>query len=396
MTLRRKLAVIAGVYVIEGFPFGVFRDVWPAFFRTHGVSLTAIGVLSGLHLAWSAKVLWSPLLDRFGDHRHWIAGALAVMTAMLLALGGRDAQSVGVVLSAILIAYCVASATQDVAIDAYTIGIIDRGEEGHANAVRITAYRVGLLLSGGGILLLAEPFGWSTAWAAAAGLSALFAVGVLRAPPVRIPREARRHPFAALGRWLRRSGALPVFGFILLYRVGDIALGPMLKPFWVDRGRSLAEIAWVSNVVGAGATCLGAIVGGAIVARWGIGRALWVVGVLALASNLAYAAAAGFPESGRAGIYAASVVESLCAGLAASGFLAFLMRICEKEHAAVQYASLTAVYALPGTFAGALSGRAVELIGYAPYFALTAAIALPAFALLPAAQRWIGPEPGRS
>ena len=127
--------------------------------------------------------------------------------------------------------------------------------------------------------------------------------------------------------------------------------------------------------------------------RVGIGRALWIVGALALGSNLGYAAAAGWPETGRAGIYAASVVESLCGGLAAAGFLSFLMRICEKEHAAVQYASLTAIYALPGTFAGALSGRAVELAGYAPFFAATALLALPAFAFLNPARRWLDEDP---
>ena len=99
---------------------------------------------------------------------------------------------------------------------------------------------------------------------------------------------------------------------MLLYRIGDLALGPMVRPFWVDEGYSTAEIAWVANVLGVVATTLGAIVGGAIVVRQGIGRALWIVGVLALASNLGYAVAAGFPESGRVGIYAASLIESAC------------------------------------------------------------------------------------
>jgi PAT family beta-lactamase induction signal transducer AmpG len=390
VTLRRKLAVIAGVYVIEGFPLGVFREVWPVYFRTQGLSLSAIGAMSGLYLAWSLKFLWSPLVDRFGEYRRWIAGALLGMSALLLALAGHDPRVVGVVLGGLLVGYCLASATQDIAIDAYTIGIIEHGEEGQANAVRITAYRVGLILAGWGILLLSDLIGWPGAWCAAAALSLLAAGLVLRAPAVRIPREARRQPFAALGRWLSRGGAAPVFAFVLLYRVGDLALGPMLKPFWVDRGFSTAEIAWISNFLGAIATTAGAIVGGAIVARFGIGRALWVVGILAMASNLAYAGAALVPETGPAGVYVASVVESACGGLAAAGFLAFLMRICEKEHAAVQYASLTALYALPGTFAGALSGRAVELIGYGEFFALTALLALPAFAFLPRARRWLG------
>jgi PAT family beta-lactamase induction signal transducer AmpG len=166
-------------------------------------------------------------------------------------------------------------------------------------------------------------------------------------------------------------------------------MAPMLKPFWVDRGASHEEIALVSTTLGMVATIAGAALGGWIVVRRGIGSALVVVGILALASNLGYAGAAAAPGSGDAGLYSASLVESASSGLASAAFLAFLMRICEKEHAAVQYAALTALYALPGTLAGALSGRAVELAGYASYFAATALLALPAFAVLPRARAWL-------
>ncbi len=125
----------------------------------------------------------------------------------------------------------------------------------------------------------------------------------------------------------------------------------------------------------------------------GIGRSLWTLGVLALASNLAYAAAAGIPELGRSVVYAASIVESFCGGLATAAFLSFLMRICQKEHAAVQYALLTAVYALGGSLFAMPSGWFTERLDYAGYFALTAVFALPAFVFLPGARRWIGAEP---
>ena len=89
-------------------------------------------------------------------------------------------------------------------------------------------------------------------------------------------------------------------------------------------------------------------------------------------------------------------MESFCAGLVSVAFLSYLMHITEKEHAAVQYAALTALYALPGTFFGALSGRAVEELGYATYFAATAVIALPAFAFLPRARSWIRDDHARN
>jgi PAT family beta-lactamase induction signal transducer AmpG len=383
------VSTIAGVYVVEGFPMGIFRDVWPVYFRDHGISLATIGAVSGLYLAWSIKPLWSPLVDRFGERRQWIATALFAMAASLLILPLVGLERIDAFFWTVLIVFCVASATQDIAIDAYTIGIVEHGEEGPANSARIIAYRIGMIASGSGIVLMSDHLGWTGAFGVGAAVMALMAVGVFACPRVEVPREARRDVLGAFRSWKGRGGVGLLLCFVLLYRLGDLGMAPMLEPFWVDRGLSHQEIALISTALGIAAAMAGAAIGGWIVARLGIGRALIVVGILALASNLGYAGAAWFPESGRAGIYAASVTESFCGGLAAAGFLSFLMNICDRRHAAVQYATLTGLYALPGTFAGAASGRAVEWMGYGPYFALTAGLALPAFLFIPSACRWI-------
>jgi PAT family beta-lactamase induction signal transducer AmpG len=389
VSLRKKLLVIAGVYVVEGFPMGIFRDLWPVYFRVHDVSLASIGAVSGLYLVWSLKLFWSPLVDRFGERRQWIAAALCAMAASQLALPALGLERFDVFLWAVLIAFCIGSATQDIAIDAYTIGIVEHGEEGPANSVRLIAYRIGVIAAGGGLLLLPNHIGWTATYAVAAALMAVMAAGVLACPRVEVPLESRRDVWGAFRSWEGRGSVVPLLCFVLLYRIGDIGMAPMLKPLWVDRGYSFEEIALVSTTLGAVATAGGAAVGGWIVARFGIGRALLVVGILALASNLGYAGAAWFPESGKAGIYTASLVESFCSGLAGAGFVSFLMNICDRRHAAVQYAALTGLYALPGIFASAASGVAAERMGYGSYFALTAAFALPAFLFLPSARRWI-------
>jgi len=162
----------------------------------------------------------------------------------------------------------------------------------------------------------------------------------------------------------------------------------MVKPFWVDRGLSLAEIATISTTLGVAASVAGALVGGALTSRWGIFRALWVLGLFQAVANLGYAVAA-WTDAGRAGIYAASLGESFGAGLGTAAFLAFLMNVCDKEQAATQYALLSALFNLSGSLAGAISGRAVEALGYGDYFALTFAFALPAYLLLPWVRRWI-------
>jgi PAT family beta-lactamase induction signal transducer AmpG len=395
VSLRRKLAIIALVYVIEGFPMGLYQGLLPAYFTSFvdlEGDLPIFGWLSFLYVAWSAKVLWSPLVDRFGERRQWIAGAMITMTLCCVGIANADPAPLGVFLWGCVVLYCLASATQDVAIDAYSIGLVDRGEEGPFNSMKATAYRVGMLTSGSCLLLLPRWIGWDGTFAAAALLSAAFAASVRLAPPVPVPLESRRATIEPLRRWLSQTSVLPVFFFVLLYRVGDRAMAPMVMPFWRARGLAYEEIAAINAFFGVGATILGAVVGGIGVARFGIGRSLWAMGILALASNLGYATAANFPEAGRLGVYGASMVESFTAGLAGAAFLSYLMRICEKEHAAVQYALLTAIYALSGAIIALPSGWLTERMGYAAYFALTAALALPAFAFLPRARAWIGED----
>jgi len=367
---------------------GVFSKLLPVFLRRHDVSLTAIGGLSGLALAWSLKALWSPLVDRYGERRQWIAGALLVMAGCLGSLVLLEPARVGPAIWLAFATYCLASATQDIAIDAYTIGFIDRGQEGPANATRFAAYRGGLVLAGA-LLLLPRWIGWTGTFAVASAASLAMATSLLACPKVAVPPESQRDTWGALKRWADRSGGVQVALFVMLYRIGDRAMGPMVEPFWVDRGFTDEEIALISSTLGVVAMVLGAIAGGTIVSRVGIGRSLLWLGVPALASNLAYALAAALPASGRPGVYAASIVESFCSGLASAAFMSYLMRICQKEHAAVQYALLTALYAVVGTGVAVPSGWLTERMDYAAYFALTAAYALPAFAFLTGARSWL-------
>jgi PAT family beta-lactamase induction signal transducer AmpG len=393
--MRRKLGWVALLYFAEGLPFGIVLDVLPVYFRVHGVSLSAIGLLSLLRAPWSAKVLWSPLVDQLGERRLWIAFSLLVMAAALVLVPALPAAPVGAVLFAVLLVFTIAAATQDVAIDAYTIELLEPGEEGVANGVRVSTYRAALIVAGGVLVGVAAYGGWPMVYGAAAAILGVMAVAVLRLPRVQRRPQTPAEWMRTFTAWIARPGAFGVFLFVLLYKLGDTAMGPMVKPFWVDRGLTLEEIALISSTFGVGMSIAGALTGGVLTSRWGIFPALWILGLLQALSNLGYATVA-WTGAGRGGIYAASLFESFTGGLGTAAFLAFLMNICDKQQAATQYALLSAIFNLSGTLAGSISGFGATRLGYGTYFALTFALALPAYALLPWARRWIRESEARA
>ena len=396
MKTTTKLTWVAVLYFVEGFPFGILNDALPLFFRFHGVRLADIGLLSLVGLPWTLKFLWAPAVDLWGRRRTWVVGCQLLITLGLLTLPALDPSRVGGVAWATLLALAVCSATQDIAIDAYTIELLDEAEMGPANGIRVTAYRVALICAGGLFVALAGLIGWPAAFGAAAivvATSCLLSCRMPHAAPQPVGGAApgasalERAVWTPLEQFFGHPGFFAVMLFVLTFKLGDMSLGPMVRPFWVDRHFTPLEIGAVPGTLGVIATIFGALLGGSLTARWGIFRALWVLGIAQAASNLVYAAAAALPPSTPL-MYASSIVESFCGGLGTAPFLAFLMSICDKAHAATQYALLSALFGLTRVVAGTFSGWATEGFGYAAYFTLTFFLAWPALLLLPRVQRW--------
>jgi MFS transporter, PAT family, beta-lactamase induction signal transducer AmpG len=385
---RPKLGMVALLYFIQGSPVSVLWEVLPVYFRLQGVSLRAIGGLRLLELPFSLKVLWSPLVQRFGDRRRWIFGCMVVVAAVTVVLPWPDARHPGLGLLVLVLLLTTASATQDIAIDSYTVALVDPPEQGAANGVRASAYRVALVLLGGGMVTLAAWLPWSLLFAAAGLVFLALGLGALRLPRLPIPPEARTRWLSPFVGWIGTWRALPLIGFVLCYKLGEFALGPMAKPFWVDRGRSLVEIGVVPTTLGIVLSIAGALAGGAFIGRYGVFTGVWALGAPQALSNLGYAAVAAWDLPWPA-LYAASMIDSFAGGLGTAAFLALLMSVCDRDHATIQYAFLSSLFSFTGRLAGAVSGIGVERWGYAGYFAFTFWLALPAYALLPWVAGWI-------
>jgi len=177
--LRSKLFWVALLYFSEGFPLGIFYDIFPVWFRQQGVELRNIGLISLLGLAWTLKFLWAPAIDHYRHHRLWMAAVDVLMGAVMLAFAIAEGLPLWIWLGIAM--FTVLSATNDIAIDGYTIEFLDRDEMGLANGVRIGFYRVGMLAAGV-ILVLSDFLGWSGAFVCAGVIFIGCASGCFVAP----------------------------------------------------------------------------------------------------------------------------------------------------------------------------------------------------------------------
>jgi PAT family beta-lactamase induction signal transducer AmpG len=353
----------------------------PLYLRVHHVALTAIGSLSTVGLAWTLKVLWSPLIDSFGTYRRWIAAALAIMLAILIAFALMP-ESIGRAFWILIAIFALASATQDISIDAFTIRITPQEMLGPVNSIRVMAYRIAIIVGGGGMAALTGYAGWHSAFGAGAAVFAAVFFVALWLPDDRGARAEKQNLLRDLARWAQRPRAAVLLAIVFLYRLGELAIVTMIKPYWVDRGYSPAEIGTITTVVGVIVSVAGAVAGGAIVARIGLYRALFTLGIAQTMSNLGYAIVSSM-HAGRWAIYAAAVVENFGFGLGTAAFLAFLMALCDRQRAATEYAMLTATFGLTRALIGPVSGFIAQRLGYPAFFWSTVFFGLPALLLLP-------------
>ena len=369
MSLRWKLILVSLLYFAEGFPFGIIEKTFAVYFQKHGWSLPNLGLLTLALLPYALKFLWAPAVDFLGTRRLWIASSQVLMAALLCLFIFLDASNPGILLWTCIFLMATLSATQDIAIDAYSIELLKTSEMGLANGFRIATYRIALLTSGGLFVAMSGTIGWQLTFFIAASVLGFCSIVSLRLPPIEIQRPAfsLKTLAAPISDLLKRPMVIQVGLFILLYKLGDLSMAPMVIPFWGISGLTENEIGLITGL-GIGFSIAGGLGGGLFMARFGIFHGLWFLGVWQAVSNLAYAWVAAYPLAGNFGIYVASAIESFCAGLGTSAFLAFLMSICEKRFSATQYAVLSALFRVTGIMAGAPSGWVTQYMGFAQYF----------------------------
>jgi PAT family beta-lactamase induction signal transducer AmpG len=393
------MAAILLLGFASGFPLYLTSRTLQAWMTVAGVNLTAIGFFSLVSLPYSLKFLWSPLIDRFGlpflgRRKGWLfvtqVALAATIAAMIFQRPSQVLQLLAI--NAFIIAFL--SATQDIVIDAYVTDISDASEVGAASGVKVLGYRIAMIATGGGALVIADFISWQTVYFLMGVLMLILAAvstrvpePVLRDRPPASMNEAVRMPLAD---FFARSGTVRgtwILAFILLYRLGDSMINNMTTPFLLQAGFSQTDIGVIQGGVGLFATITGVLAGGLVIARIGINRSLWVFGILQAASNFAYLVLA-YVGREYAVMVAAIVIENVCYGLATAALVGFIMSLCNPRFSATQYALLSSLIAVGRDVIASPSGSIAEKVGWPAFFLISIIAAIPGMLLLPLFAPW--------
>ncbi len=397
----------------SGLPFLLTGATFGLWLREYGVTLAAIGFLSWVGLAYSFKFLWAPIIDRvdvpllgrLGRRRGWMLLTQVVVGLALLAMAGVGPEGGLPLLGAMALVVAFASATQDIAADAWRIETAQDDEDlALLTSAFQLGYRFAILAANALILFIAERVGWNGAYALYGLLMGVAIVATLLAgepssrdglardatPAIWTPRgifDAIVGPFLAFLK-THRSAALLMLAAISLYRLPDFVMGPMVGPFFIDLGVSKDLLGAMRLSFGLGGTLLGITAGGLCALRFGFGPTLLVGAIVGPGSNLMYTALASFGFSIPL-LASTLVIENFSEGFAGAALVAYMSSLTSLGYTATQYALLSSFYALLGKFLKGFSGTAVEslqagrdaMTGYALFFAGTAVVGVPALLL---------------
>jgi len=399
----RRVLLILPLGFASGLPLLLTASTLSAWLATAGIGRAAIGAFALVGTPYAFKFLWSPLIDRlpppipYGRRRGWGIAIQGALIATTLAMGSCDPRRDLTVMAALALLLAFLSASQDIVIDAYRVEILSPDQQGPGAAMIQTGYRIAMLVSGAGSLMIADSAGWFAAYATMASLIALGMLVFLLGPEPRIAtallREIRTDEAAGLRQWFRSAVVAPfvdfmqrprwlaILIFIVGYKLGEAMAGVMAMPLYIALGYSLPEIAAISKLIGFFATIIGALIGGALTVRFGVTRALLLCGILQSAGNLFYVLQA---MGGHRLDYLALCVaaENLTSAMAGAALVAYLSNLCSPAFTATQYALLSSLAAVGRTLVASTGGVMADRLGWAPFFLLTTVVTVPALLLL--------------
>ncbi|MGN0915096.1 MAG: AmpG family muropeptide MFS transporter [Succinivibrio sp.] len=394
----RKMALCLSLGFASGMPLFVVLTLLGAFLRKEGVDLKSIGLFSLMSFPYTWKFLWSPLVDRYnligiGRRKSWMLISQLLVFASIGLLGHFDPHShlYAVAIAAFVLSF--SSATQDIVIDAYRREILSDEELGAGTSVFIAASRASSLIPGGLSLILSDFMSWGMVFIVTAAfmLPALIITIFIKEPvTINAPRSLKAAIVDPFREFISRKGLgsfLLIILFVFFYKLGDSMATALATPFYIDMHYSMVTIGLVAKNAGLWSMVIGGILGGMIMLKIGINRALWIFGFGQMVTILGFVilARAGATSDVAPPIWLLAVVivaECLGAGLGTAAFVSFLSAKTSRAFAATQFALLTSLSAVPRTFCNATTGYIVEYLGWENFFIFCTILAVPGMLLL--------------
>ena len=284
------------------------------------------------------------------------------------------------------------SASQDIVIDAYRREILPDHELGFGNSIHVNMYRIAGLIPGSLALILADTMEWKYVFfvvAAFMGVGIILTLMISEPKLLSKPRTLAAAVIEPFKEFIGRKGwkgALLILSFMFLYKLGDNMAVALATPFYLDMKFTLSEIGLVAKHASLWPSIIGGLLGGLLMIKIGINRALWVFGFVQITTIL------GFVYLSQAGHNTVALAVVLCleylgVGLGTAAFIAFIAKSTHPKYTATQLALFTAFASLPRTFANAIVGFIVENIGWFYFFIFCTIIAIPGMILL----IWVAP-----
>jgi PAT family beta-lactamase induction signal transducer AmpG len=394
---RRQLIILLMGYS-SGMPFLLTSAVLSFWMTKVGVDLTTIGIFVLVGTPYAFKFVWAPLVDQLplpgldawlGRRRSWMLLAQLGVLVSTLALAWSDPVRTPWFTAAAAFAIAFFSATQDIAVDAYRIEILNDDEQGAGSATTQLGYRIALWIVDAMALLLPSILPWPLVLSA---IATLIIVGIVTTFFATEP-QADRPVIASTGAWVNQAVVRPfaeflayrgwvvILLFALLYKYGDALGGSMARPFYVAVGFTGPEIFGVTKSFGVAATILGGLIGGIVVARYGLFKALLIGGILQAVTNLLFSwqAVAGHDI---VVLTLAISADNFTGSLGSIAFVAYLSSLCTSGMAGTQYALLTSLMAFGRTTLSAGGGWLAATIGWPAFWLATTLLAVPGLLLL--------------
>lgn len=376
----------------SGLPLYILISLLPAWLRSEGVDLKAIGLFSLISLPFTWKFLWAPLLDRYspplGRRRGWLLITQLALLFSIPAFGYLHAQLDIWTVAYLATTVAFFSATQDIALDAYRREILPDIELGLGNVIHVNAYKIAGLVPGSLSLILADHLPWHSVFI----ITALFMLPgfimtlLVKEPEVKggAPKTLKQAVIEPFHEFIARNGirsALTILAFIFLYKLGDSMATALATPFYLDMGFSKTEIGLVAKNAGLWASVAGGILGGIWMIQLGINRALWLFGLVQMVAILGFAWLA---LVGHDVLVLALVIgfEAFGVGLGTAAFVAYIAQTTHPLYTATQFALFTSLAAVPRTVANAGTGFMVERMGWFNFFIACFLLAIPGMLLL--------------